>query len=70
MIFFYHYNKPASKKAGKPKLTIHSKKTCNLVDGVVCSVKTWSHNRKTQPHVVIKGSAAEIIIKNRIAYIS
>ena len=69
MIFFYHYNKPASQKAGKPQLTLHFRKSCYLVDGIVCSIKTWSHNRNRQPRLVIKGNSEKIEIKNRIAYI-
>jgi hypothetical protein len=69
MIFFYHYNKPASQKAGKPQLTIHFRKTCYLVDGIVCLAKTWSHNRNSQPRLVIKGKAQEIKIKDKVAYI-
>jgi len=67
--FWYHYNKPASKLAGKPKLTIHQNKSCKLVDGVVCKVDTFSRNRKTQPHLVIAGKGSIMIINN-IAYIS
>lgn len=33
-VFYFHYNKPASIKAGKPQLTVHYQKTCFLVDAV------------------------------------
>lgn len=53
--FFYHYNKPASRAAGCPKLSIHFRKQCHIVDGIKCKVPTESKVRKTQPHVVITG---------------
>lgn len=69
MVFWFHYNKPASKKAGHPKMSVHFKKTCHIVDGVIVSVPTWSSNRKTQPRLVIKGQAKKIQIENNIARI-
>ena len=68
-IFYYHYNKPASKKLGKPILTIHWNDKCNLVEKIICNVPTWSHNRKHQPHCVIKGKANDIQFNNNVAII-
>lgn len=69
-IFFFHYNKPASQKAGKPIISIHYKKQCILVENIVCNVKTWGHVNNRQPKFVIKGLADDIDIKNNVAYIS
>lgn len=69
MIFNYHYNKPASKKAGYPKLTLHYKNTCFLVNKIICKVPTFSHNRKQQPHLIIKGNAKSIKILDDVAEI-
>ena len=68
-VFYFHYNKPASKKFGKPQLSIHYKKTCYIVDYIKCEVPTYSHNRNKQPHCVIKGRCTEINIKNGFAII-
>jgi|APGre2960657404_1045060.scaffolds.fasta_scaffold316384_1 hypothetical protein len=54
-VFWFHYNKPLSRKLGKPMMTIHFAGACHSVEGIVCNVKTWTHIRKTQPHIVIKG---------------
>ena len=53
--FFYHYNKPLSRATGSPKLTVHYKGVCHVVDSIECLVPTASRVRKTQPHVVIAG---------------
>jgi hypothetical protein len=70
MIFYFHYNKPLSKKLGKPQLSLHFKKTCHVVDKIICGVKTYSHNNKRQPYIVIKGDARDIQIVDGCANIS
>lgn len=55
MRFWYHYNKPASKAAGRPRITVHYRGACHLVDNVVCKVPTAGRIRSTQPHFVIVG---------------
>ena len=67
--FFFHYNKPASKKAGKPIISIHFKKQCILVSNLICDVKTQGKIRKIQPFFVISGKASNIFVENNIAYI-
>ena len=61
--FWYHYNKPASLKFGTPKLTVHHRGVCYIVDKIECYTNTWSHNRNTQPRVVIKGKAKQFTTK-------
>lgn len=53
--FFFHFNKPASRAAGKPKITVHHAGVCHIVDNVVCSVPTKGRVRKTQPVFVMTG---------------
>jgi hypothetical protein len=55
--FFFHFNKPASQKAGTPKMTVHYGKTCFIVDKIICNVPTESKINKTQPRIVIQGFA-------------
>lgn len=69
MIFFYHYNKPASLKFKSSKLSLHYKNTCHIVDKIICNVPTHSHNNKRQPKIVIKGNANKVIIENNVAKI-
>lgn len=54
-VFWFHYNKPESRKTGEPRLTVHYAGKCHIVRGIDCGVPTFSHNRKDQPHCVIKG---------------
>ena len=58
--FWFHYNKPASRIAGAPRLTIHWKGACHIVTGIRCLVPTESRIRRSQPHVVIAGKAEGI----------
>ena len=53
--FFYHYNKPASRVAGEPRLSIHYRGQCHIVNGLKCAVPTYSRVRTTQPHIVMAG---------------
>lgn len=66
--FWFHYNKPASAKAGHPVLTVHHKGACLLVRNIVCSVPVRSRERNSQPHVVIAGRG-NVRIAGDTAYI-
>ena len=68
-VFWFHYNKPASKKMGKPQITIHYNNQCIIVDNLICKVETFGHIKKSQPYFVIKGKCKEIKIDNKIATI-
>ena|SRR6185503_4069305 len=59
--FFFHYNKPASLKAGTPKLSVHVNKQCHIVDKVVCNVLVESKINKRQPRVVMQGFANSFV---------
>ncbi len=60
--FFYHYNKPASHKAGRAVLSLHFNHTCHLVNSITCNVPTRTKERKTQPRMVVQGQANEIML--------
>ncbi len=57
--FNFHYNKPASLQAGCPKLTVHYRNVCYIVDKISCDVPIESKNRKVQPRCVMAGKCAE-----------
>lgn len=67
--FWLHYNKPASRKAGHPMLTVHHKGACLLVRSVVCSVPLRTRERRTQPHVVMAGRGT-VRVSGNTAYIT
>lgn len=67
--FFYHYNKPASKAAKKPVISVHYKGQCHLVDNIIVKVPTWGKLRKTQPHFVVCGRAETLKIEEGVAVI-
>lgn len=67
--FFFHYNKPASLKRGRPVLSLHFDRRCHLVEGLECHVTTRSKSRATSPRVVIEGYAKFIGISDDFAII-
>ena len=44
--FFYHYYKQ------KGKMSIHFKKTCCVVDNIICNVPCETKWKKTQPRLI------------------
>lgn len=61
--FFYHYNKQHN------KMSVHFRKQCLIVEDVVCNVPCESKWNKTQPNLVMRGYAADVVIENKRAYI-
>lgn len=67
--FWFHYNKPASRKRGKPQITVHWGGKCLIVDNLKCEVPTEGHIKNQQPLFVVRGWAEEIKIENQVAHI-
>ncbi len=59
--FFYHYNKPASRAAKKPVISVHY--------NVIVGVPTWGKIRKTQPYFVVCGKANSLYVEEGMAII-
>jgi hypothetical protein len=53
--FWFHYNKPATASSGTPKMTVHYRGQCHVVDHVVCKVPVSTRSRSTQPRLVMAG---------------
>ena len=68
--YFFHYNKPASKAAGKPQLTIHFKNKCYIVDKITNYTTCESKNNPRQPFCVIQGMAYNVFIRKNHAIIA
>jgi len=60
--FFFHYNKPASKAAGCPKMSVHWKGKCHIVDSIMVAEFCWTKHRKRQPHCVMEGLCHKVNI--------
>lgn len=69
MRFFYHYNKPESKRAGEPRITLHFQGECHVVKDIVVCQPTRARFRKQQPHFVMCGWANKISITRKRALI-
>lgn len=62
--FWWHYNKPETKKQGRNVCTVHYGGRCILVYDVInTGVPTRTRHRKTQPRIVVAGRG-EVIIRN------
>lgn len=61
--FYYHYNKPAK------KMSVHFRQVCYIVDDIICNVPCETKWNETQPYVVMRGHAEQVIIKKNTAYI-
>jgi hypothetical protein len=62
--FWFHYNKPESRKAGHPVMTLHYEGKCHYVRSIVCDVPTKTRERNSQPHVVVVGKGVVEFIGN------
>ena len=62
--FFWHYNKPASRAAGRNILSVHYRQKCHLVYDVECNVPLKTKTRKTQPHCVLVGKGVLRVVDN------
>lgn len=62
--FWFHYNKPESRKAGHPVMTLHYEGKCHYVRSIVCDVPTKTRERNSQPHVVVAGKGVVEFIGN------
>lgn len=60
--FFFHYNKPESRKRKRNVLTLHAQGACHLVYAIECFRPIGTRNRKTQPRCVMSGTAWNIEI--------
>lgn len=58
--FWYHYNKPASKRAGYPILTLHYEGKCHMVRSIDCQVPTYTRERSSQPNLVVAGKGVVV----------
>lgn len=65
--FWFHYNKPASAKQGRPLLTLHYLNKCHLVESLNIKVPTETHNRKKQPRIIVRGWANGVNISEKKA---
>lgn len=64
--FFFHYNKPATMKRGKPTITVHYKGQCHLVDNVDVLVPCHGRVRNTQPRFVMAGKAMALSVSQGV----
>lgn len=65
--FFYHLNKPETKKQNRVVWTIHWKGVCTHVHDIRVNVPTFTRSQtKRQPWAVVVGDASEIDIDSAL----
>ena len=64
--FFFHFNKPATQRAGRPQVSVHIQGACHIVDNVKCRVSTEGRIRSRQPRFVMVGRANSWRIENGV----
>lgn len=60
--FYFHYNKPYSKRYKKHKWSVHYNDTCFIVDEIQCDRPCQSKLNKRQPVCVMRGFANNVLI--------
>lgn len=60
--FYFHYHKAATKKEGKPMMTVHVGRVCYLTPELVVEVPTILKARKQQPLAVMAGKCEGLYI--------
>lgn len=68
-VFFFHFNKPASRAAGKPVISVHWQGKCHLCDNVDIRVRTFGRIRKRQPYFIMVGRGV-VRVEGGVAYIT
>ncbi len=72
--FFFHYNKPESRKQGRNVITLHWNDTCHLIHKIVSDTGFESHDQKRQPRCIMRGWANNVYFTRRgdktIAHVS
>ena len=53
--FWFHFNKPESKKRGRNVLSVHYRGKCHMVESIECNVPVRTRDRNCQPRCVVAG---------------
>lgn len=67
--FFFHYNKPLSKKQNRPVISIHYNGKCIFVNNLVVSVPTHGKIKKTQPMFIVCGKCSDVLIEDNNGFL-
>jgi hypothetical protein len=69
--YFFHYNKPLSRKLGKQMITLHFKNKCHFLEGdkFICKTECEGKVNPTQPVFVMQGFCEDFIIEDGIGYV-
>lgn len=67
--FWFHFNRPASQKAGAVRWSVHFGGQCMIVKDVHCDVACRSHAGKRQPRAVMRGWCRNVIVVKEVAVI-
>lgn len=60
--FYFHFNKPQSKKLGKTIWSVHYAGKCHQVEKVHCLVNSETKANKHQPYAIVQGFCKEFLL--------
>lgn len=61
-VFWFHFNKPAPRKAKDARWSVHYKNVCHIVKHINVLVPTCTHYRKSQSICVMRGMCDAVLI--------
>jgi hypothetical protein len=70
MTFYYHFNKPATQREGRVRVSVHVAGQCHIVDNVDCRVPCKGSVRQTQPKFVMRGRCTSFEIVDGVGVLS
>lgn len=63
--FWFHFNKPETRKRGRPVMTVHYKGQCLMVESIDCAVPVKTRVRKRQPRMVVAGVGDVTVVNGK-----
>jgi hypothetical protein len=63
--FFFHLNKPETKRLGRAVWSLHYLGVCYQAEKIICNVPCESKSNKRQPLAVMRGFSDSVIVKDK-----
>lgn len=68
-VFWFHYSRPGTLRAGDVRWSVHCAGTCHLVSRIDCRVPVSSKTNARQPRAVMRGVCRSIKVIDGVAVI-
>lgn len=64
-VFYYHLNKPETKRVGHPIWTLHWRGKCHMLDYIISFVPTETKANRRQPWAVVRGHSTGVCLHKK-----